>query len=26
VHELDHNINDEPFADAVAEKLLEFLK
>ena len=26
VHALDHNINDEPFADAVAEKLLEFLK
>jgi uncharacterized protein (UPF0261 family) len=25
VYELDHNINDDAFADAVAEKLLEFL-
>ena len=26
VYELDHNINDDEFADAVAEKLLEFLR
>jgi len=26
VYELDHNINDDRFADAMAEKLLEFLR